>query len=130
DALLLRNVGLTPEEKYALVQVRSNPPATSYGHGNNKVDNARPTSYTPTSRAFRAHLKSRSSGTVQDHKGIAEQTLKHEHHASSHTTHVSAEHEAIGIAHFFRWHMDAAPGRAPTTTAQATSYTSRGIFVG
>ncbi len=89
---------------------RFDPSATSYGHGNNKVDNAK-------ANIIHSYIKSLprtpqvqiiGHGTVHDHEGISEITLKHGHHSSSHTTRISAEDEAKGATPFFRWHMDAA----------------------
>ncbi|KAF9025435.1 hypothetical protein BDZ89DRAFT_79872 [Hymenopellis radicata] len=82
DALLFRNVDLTPEEQYALVRCISTPlhanRAITPGISRDSTQRRRatatvttkstmpkPTSYTPTSTASRAHLKSRSSGTAQ-----------------------------------------------------------------
>ena len=47
-------------------------------------------------------------GTIHDHEGIPEITLKHGHHSATHKTHVPLEDEASGVTRCFRWHMDAA----------------------
>jgi hypothetical protein len=47
-------------------------------------------------------------GTIRDHEGIEELTLKHGRHPEFHQTRISEEDEAQGFTRFFRWHMDAA----------------------
>lgn len=47
-------------------------------------------------------------GTVHDHEGLEEITLKHGRHPEFHKTRIPEEDEAKGFTRFFRWHMDAA----------------------
>ncbi|KAK0209283.1 Clavaminate synthase-like protein [Desarmillaria ectypa] len=109
DALLFRNVGLTPEEIRDLVKA-FDPDSTAYGHGNSKVDQNKASilhSYLKTiPRVPQVQLI--GHGTVRDHEGIPEAVLKHAHHSSFHKTRVSDEDEAQGVTRFFHWHMDAA----------------------
>lgn len=47
-------------------------------------------------------------GTVRNHHGIEEVTLKHGRHPEFHKTPLSEEEESNDFTRFFRWHMDAA----------------------
>jgi xanthine dioxygenase len=48
------------------------------------------------------------NGTIYNHEGLAEATLKHPSHTTFHKFRVSDEDEAKGITRFYRWHQDAA----------------------
>uniref|UniRef100_A0A0W0FX72 Putative 3-methylcrotonyl-CoA carboxylase n=1 Tax=Moniliophthora roreri TaxID=221103 RepID=A0A0W0FX72_MONRR len=110
NALLFRNVDLSPEEQYAFVKA-FDPEATGvYAHGTKKMQehkNSVLSSYLNTiPRVPQVQLI--GHGTVYNHEGIPEVTLRHGHHASIHKTCVSKEDEERGVTRFFRWHMDAA----------------------
>lgn len=74
---------------------------------------------TPSSKsALAPYLKNRlprcpkvvviGHGTVQNHEGMEEITLKHGRHADLHKTPLSEVEERDGFTRFLRWHMDAA----------------------
>ena len=48
------------------------------------------------------------NGTVRDHEGLEEITMKHGRHPAFHKTRISEEDEAKGFTRFFGWHMDGA----------------------
>lgn len=48
------------------------------------------------------------NGTVYNHEGLSEATLKHPSHTTFHKSRVSEEDAAKGITRFYRWHIDAA----------------------
>ncbi|KAF8532173.1 Clavaminate synthase-like protein [Gautieria morchelliformis] len=106
--LLFRNVRLTPEEQYTLTKA-FDPCAQSYGHGNNKLATTKSILnplLTTIPRVPQVQLV--GNGTVHDHEGIVEATLRHAHHKTFHKTHVSETEEKEGYTRFYRWHMDAA----------------------
>ncbi|KAF9011251.1 Clavaminate synthase-like protein [Cyathus striatus] len=109
DVLLFRNVDLTPEQQYGLVKA-FDPTSEQYGHGNKKVDEAKKSILNPYLKTIPRvpQVQLIGHGTVKDHEGIPEASLKHGHHKNFHKTSVSPEDEAKGITRFFRWHMDAA----------------------
>ncbi|KAF9535619.1 Clavaminate synthase-like protein [Crepidotus variabilis] len=109
DLLLFRNLDLTPEEQYKLVK-KFDPNSEHYGHGNRSLDKATESiihSYVK-SLPFVPQVQIIGHGTVQNHEGIEEITLKHGRHPEFHKTSLSTEDEAGGFTRFFRWHMDAA----------------------
>ncbi|KDR85859.1 hypothetical protein GALMADRAFT_218928 [Galerina marginata CBS 339.88] len=95
DLLLFRNIDLTPQQHYLLVEA-FDMSSELYSHGNKALDK------TKTS-ILHAYVKSLPNtpqveiighGTIRDHEGIPEIILKHGRHPENHA--------------FFRWHMDAA----------------------
>jgi hypothetical protein len=48
------------------------------------------------------------NGTVYNHEGLPQATLKHPSHKTFHKTRVSPDDEANGVTRFYRWHIDAA----------------------
>ncbi|KAJ3500963.1 hypothetical protein NLJ89_g9556 [Agrocybe chaxingu] len=108
DLLLFRNVILTPQQQYELVKA-FDPESEQYGHGNREFEKNK--------ASILSYLKGLPDvpqvqiighGTVRDHEGISEVTLKHGRHPEFHKTRVSEEDEAKGFTRFLRWHMDAA----------------------
>ncbi|KAK7040212.1 hypothetical protein VNI00_010018 [Paramarasmius palmivorus] len=110
SALLFRNIDLSPEEQYAVVKAFDPEAKGVYAHGTTKMQDLKKsvlTSYLNTiPRVPQVQLI--GHGTIYNHEGIPEVTLRHGHHASTHKTRVSQEDEDRGITRFFRWHMDAA----------------------
>ncbi|KAE9395554.1 Clavaminate synthase-like protein [Gymnopus androsaceus JB14] len=109
DALLFRDVNLTPEQQYALTKA-FDPQSESYGHGNNKTEGTKKSILHPDLKTIPRvpQVQLIGNGTVYNHEGLAEAMLKHPSHTTFHKTRVSAEEEAKGITRFYRWHIDAA----------------------
>jgi len=109
DALLFRDVNLTPEQQYALTKA-FDPQSESYGHGNNKTEGTKKSILHPDLKTIPRvpQVQLIGNGTVYDHEGLAEAMLKHPSHTTFHKTRVSEEDEAKGITRFYRWHIDAA----------------------
>jgi hypothetical protein len=129
DALLFRNVNLSPEQQYALTKVQSisslnantssyarhipqafDPTSESYGHGNNKTEKTNKTILHPYLKTIPRvpQVQLIGNGTVYNHEGIVTAVLKHASHTTFHKNPVSSADEAAGITRFCRWHMDAA----------------------
>ncbi|KAK0432504.1 hypothetical protein EV421DRAFT_1848649 [Armillaria borealis] len=92
DALLFRNVDLSPEQQYALTKGTKK----SILHPDLKTIPRVP------------QVQLIGNGIVYDHEGLAEAKLKHPSHTTFHKTRVSPEDEAKGATRFYRWHIDAA----------------------
>ncbi|KIK71524.1 hypothetical protein GYMLUDRAFT_339290 [Collybiopsis luxurians FD-317 M1] len=109
DALLFRDVTLTPEQQYALTKA-FDPQSESYGHGNNKTEGTKKSILHPDLKTIPRvpQVQLIGNGTVYNHEGLAEAMLKHPSHTTFHKTRVSEEEEAKGITRFYRWHIDAA----------------------
>ncbi|KAJ7571991.1 taurine catabolism dioxygenase TauD, TfdA family-domain-containing protein [Mycena floridula] len=109
DMLLFRGVEMTPEDQYAFTKA-FDPDSESYGHGNHKIDQTKQSILHPYLKSIPRvpQVQLIGHGTVLNHEGIPEATLKHAHHTSFHKTRVSLEDEEQGVTRFFRWHMDAA----------------------
>ncbi|KAK7464338.1 hypothetical protein VKT23_006506 [Stygiomarasmius scandens] len=109
DALLFRNVDLTPEQQYTLTKA-FDPQSESYGHGNNKTESTQKSILHPDLKTIPRvpQVQLIGNGTVYNHEGLAEAMLKHPSHTTFHKTRVSLEDEAKGITRFYRWHIDAA----------------------
>ncbi|KAF9011250.1 Clavaminate synthase-like protein [Cyathus striatus] len=107
--VLFRNVNLTAEQQHALVKA-FDPTSEQYSHGNKKIDEAKKSVLTSLLRAIPRvpQVQLTGNGTVKDHEGIPELTMKHGHHKTFHKTSVSPEDEAKGVTRFFRWHIDGA----------------------
>jgi alpha-ketoglutarate-dependent taurine dioxygenase len=108
DMILLRNLDLTPEAQLKLVKA-FDPSASIYGLGHTPQSN----------KSFLAHYIKQSvpnfpqiqvigHGTVRNHEGIEEITLKHGRHPEFHKTPLSEEEESNNFTRFFRWHVDSA----------------------
>ncbi|KAL0564229.1 hypothetical protein V5O48_017825, partial [Marasmius crinis-equi] len=109
NALLFRNIDLTPEEQCAFVQA-FDPSAKIFGHGTQKMQelkNSILTGYLNTVPRV-PQVQVIGYGTVHNHEGLPELHLKHGHHSSIHKTRIPPEDEEKGYTRFFRWHMDAA----------------------
>jgi hypothetical protein len=129
DALLFRNVNLTPEQQYALTKVAVtisldgkykrlrpschipqafDPTSGSYGHGNNKTEKTNKTILHPYLKTIPRvpQVQLIGNGTVYNHEGIETAVLKHPSHPTFHKKPVSSADEAAGITRFYRWHMD------------------------
>ncbi|KAJ7571997.1 Clavaminate synthase-like protein [Mycena floridula] len=109
DALLFRDVSLTPEQQYALTKA-FDPNSESYGHGNNKTESTKKSILHPDLKTIPRvpQVQLIGNGTVYNHEGLAEAMLKHPSHTTFHKSRVSVEDEAKGITRFYRWHIDAA----------------------
>ncbi|KAJ3730131.1 taurine catabolism dioxygenase [Lentinula guzmanii] len=109
DALLFRDVRLTPEQQYALTKA-FDPESESYGHGNNKTESTKKSILHPDLKTIPRvpQVQLIGNGTVYNHEGLAEAMLKHPSHTTFHKTRVTPEDEAKGITRFYRWHIDAA----------------------
>ncbi|EGN93774.1 hypothetical protein SERLA73DRAFT_189540 [Serpula lacrymans var. lacrymans S7.3] len=109
DALLFRDVTLTPEQQYALTKA-FDPESESYGHGNNKTQSTKKSILHPDLKTIPRvpQVQLIGNGTVTNHEGLASAALKHPSHTFFHKTHVSEEDSAAGITRFYRWHIDAA----------------------
>jgi len=109
NALLFRNVKLTPEQQYALTKA-FDPHTESYGHGNNKTEGAKKSILHPDLKTIPRvpQVQLIGNGVVYDHEGIAEAKLKHPSNTTFHKTRVSLEDEDKGFTRFYRWHIDAA----------------------
>ncbi|KAF5383970.1 hypothetical protein D9757_006913 [Collybiopsis confluens] len=109
DALLFRDVNLTPEQQYALTKA-FDPQSESYGHGNNKTEGTKKSILHPDLKTIPRvpQVQLIGNGTVYNHEGLAEAMLKHPSHTTFHKTRVSEEDEAKGVTRFYRWHIDAA----------------------
>ncbi|KIJ95268.1 hypothetical protein K443DRAFT_683161 [Laccaria amethystina LaAM-08-1] len=109
DALLFRDVVLTPEQQYALTKA-FDPQSESYGHGNNKTGSTKKSILHPDLKTIPRvpQVQLIGNGTVYNHEGLAEAKLKHPSHTTFHKTRVSPQDEANGITRFYRWHIDAA----------------------
>ncbi|KAF9069345.1 hypothetical protein BDP27DRAFT_1392392 [Rhodocollybia butyracea] len=109
DALLFRDVKLTPEQQYALTKA-FDPLSENYGHGNGKTQGTKKSILHPDLKTIPRvpQVQLIGNGTVYNHEGLAEAMLKHPSHTTFHKTRVSPEDEANGITRFYRWHIDAA----------------------
>ncbi|KAH8835991.1 taurine catabolism dioxygenase [Flagelloscypha sp. PMI_526] len=109
DALLFRDVTLTPEQQYALTKA-FDPQSENYGHGNNKTEGTKKSILHPDLKTIPRvpQVQLIGNGTVYNHEGLAEAMLKHPSHTTFHKTRVSEEDEAKGVTRFYRWHIDAA----------------------
>ncbi|KAJ8521948.1 hypothetical protein ONZ45_g1422 [Pleurotus djamor] len=109
DALLFRDIDLTPEQQYALTKA-FDPQSESYGHGNNKTESTKKSILHPDLKTIPRvpQVQLIGNGTVYNHEGLAEAKLKHPSHTTFHKTRVSPEDEAKGYTRFYRWHIDAA----------------------
>ncbi|KIM88879.1 hypothetical protein PILCRDRAFT_61811 [Piloderma croceum F 1598] len=109
DALLFRDITLTPEQQYALTKA-FDPQSESYGHGNNKTQGTKQSILHPDLKTIprQPQVQLIGNGTVYNHEGLAEAKLKHPNHTTFHKTHVSDEDAAKGATRFYRWHIDAA----------------------
>ncbi|KAF8899416.1 taurine catabolism dioxygenase [Infundibulicybe gibba] len=109
DALLFRDVTLTPEQQYSLTKA-FDPDSESYGHGNNKTEGTKKSILHPDLKTIPRvpQVQLIGNGTVYNHEGLAEAKLKHPSHTTFHKTRVSPEDEAKGVTRFYRWHIDAA----------------------
>ncbi|KAF9440476.1 Clavaminate synthase-like protein [Macrolepiota fuliginosa MF-IS2] len=108
DALLFRNVIVTPEEQYAFTK-SFELQSESYGHGNNKTESTKTSILHPYLKTIPRvpQVQLIGNGTVYNHEGFAEVKLKHASHTSFHKTHVPIEDE-FKATRFYRWHIDAA----------------------
>jgi alpha-ketoglutarate-dependent taurine dioxygenase len=109
DALLFRNVILSPEQQYALTKA-FDPESEVYGHGNNKTESTKKSVLHPDLKTIPRvpQVQLIGNGIVYNHEGLAEAKLKHPSHTTFHKTRVSPEDEAAGATRFYRWHIDAA----------------------
>jgi len=109
DALLFRDVSLSPEQQYALTKA-FDPESESYGHGNNKTEGTKKSILHPDLKTIPRvpQVQLIGNGMVYNHEGLAEAKLKHPSHTTFHKTRVSPEDEAKGVTRFYRWHIDAA----------------------
>ncbi|KAJ4470884.1 taurine catabolism dioxygenase [Lentinula aciculospora] len=109
DALLFRDVKLTPEQQYALTKA-FDPESENYGHGNNKTEGTKKSILHPDLKTIPRvpQVQLIGNGTVYNHEGLAEAMLKHPSHTTFHKTRITPEEEAKGITRFYRWHIDAA----------------------
>ncbi|KAK0222612.1 hypothetical protein EDD85DRAFT_861781 [Armillaria nabsnona] len=109
DALLFRDVDLSPEQQYALTKA-FDPESENYGHGNNKTEGTKKSILHPDLKTIPRvpQVQLIGNGTVYDHEGLAEAKLKHPSHTTFHKTRVSPEDEDKGATRFYRWHIDAA----------------------
>ncbi|KAK0209244.1 hypothetical protein DFS33DRAFT_1308671 [Desarmillaria ectypa] len=109
DALLFRNVDLSPEQQYALTKA-FDPESENYGHGNNKTEGTKKSILHPDLKTIPRvpQVQLIGNGTVYDHEGLTEAKLKHPSHTTFHKTRVSPEDEGKGATRFYRWHIDAA----------------------
>ncbi|KAF8492806.1 Clavaminate synthase-like protein [Russula emetica] len=109
DALLFRNVNLSPEQQYALTKA-FDPTSESYGHGNNKTQSTKKSILHPDLKTIPRvpQVQLIGNGTVHNHEGLESAALKHPSHTTFHKTPVSPEDEAKGVTRFYRWHIDAA----------------------
>ncbi|PBK93456.1 Clavaminate synthase-like protein [Armillaria gallica] len=107
--LLFRDVDLSPERQYALNRA-FDPLCDDFGHGNNEIDKNKKSILHPDLKTIPRvpQVQLIGNGTVYDHEGITQATLKHPSHTTFHKTRVSPEDEAKGATRFFRWHIDAA----------------------
>ncbi|KAK0501176.1 hypothetical protein EDD18DRAFT_1348680 [Armillaria luteobubalina] len=97
-----------------------------FGHVNNELDKNEKSILHPDLKTIPhvPQVQLIGNGTIYNHEGIAEATLKHPSHTAFHKTRVSPEDEAKGATCFSRWHIDAAlyDRRTPkVTTLYATN---------
>ena len=129
DFLLFRDIDLSVEQQFALVKVsfgrindlneerlfRSqafDPKAENYVHKTDQMGKGIVDAYANKIPRI-PQIRLIGHGTVYDHEGIPEITLRHEHHESFHKTRVPVEDEqpkdgSPPATRFFRWHMDSA----------------------
>ncbi|KAF5332583.1 hypothetical protein D9611_005152 [Ephemerocybe angulata] len=109
DLLLFRDVDLTPEQQHSLVKAFDTS-AEQYAHGNDHEKAKKTVLHSYLNTIPRVpQVQVIGHGTVRDHEGIAEVTLKHGHHKTFHKTQIPVtDEEKYGATRFFRWHMDAA----------------------
>jgi len=109
DALLFRNVEMTPEQQYALTKA-FDPASENYGHGNKQTEADKKSILHPDLKTIPRvpQVQLIGNGMVYDYEGLAEARLKHPHHKTFHKSIVSQEDEDKGITRFYRWHIDAA----------------------
>ncbi|XP_006453935.1 hypothetical protein AGABI2DRAFT_196515 [Agaricus bisporus var. bisporus H97] len=108
DALLFRNVVVTPEDQYALTK-SFDPSSESYGHGNNKTQSTKASILHPDLKTIPRvpQVQLIGNGTVYNHEGLAEAKLKHPSHTTFHKTRIPPEEE-LKATRYYRWHIDAA----------------------
>ncbi|KIJ50828.1 hypothetical protein M422DRAFT_203852 [Sphaerobolus stellatus SS14] len=109
DALLFRNIDLTPEKQYALTKA-FDPASENYGHGNKQTEADKKSILHPDLKTIPRvpQVQLIGNGKVYDHEGLAEARLKHPHHKTFHKSVINQEDEDNGITRFYRWHIDAA----------------------
>ncbi|KAF7978014.1 hypothetical protein HWV62_1879 [Athelia sp. TMB] len=111
DALLFRDVVLTPAQQYKLTKA-FDPQSESYGHGNNKTGSTQKSVLHPDLKTLpgQPQVQLIGNGVVYNHEGLAEAKLKHPNHTTFHKTPISATEDAAGrdTTRFYRWHIDAA----------------------
>ncbi|KZP10088.1 Clavaminate synthase-like protein [Athelia psychrophila] len=112
DALLFRDVVLTPAQQYKLTKA-FDPQSESYGHGNNKTGSTQKSVLHPDLKTLpgQPQVQLIGNGVVHDHEGLASATLKHPNHTTFHATPLSAPTDAAtgrDTTRFYRWHIDAA----------------------
>lgn len=105
DALLFRNIDLTPEQQYALTKA-FDPDREIFGHGDDR--NAKSILHYLMAIPRVPQVQLIGNGILYDHEGMAEVKLKHPSHETFHKTRVSQEDANKGITRFNRWHIDAA----------------------
>ncbi|KAK1232111.1 hypothetical protein PQX77_004769 [Marasmius sp. AFHP31] len=109
DALLFRNIDLTPEEQFAFVKA-FDPRASVFGHGTKKMQEIKGSilsGYLNTLPRV-PQVQAIGHGSIAEHEGMHELRLVHGHHSSIHQSRIPQEDEEKGYTRFFRWHMDAA----------------------
>ncbi|KAJ3572185.1 hypothetical protein NP233_g3260 [Leucocoprinus birnbaumii] len=108
DALLFRDVVVTPEEQYALTK-SFDPQSESYGHGNNKTESTKKSILHPDLKTIPRvpQVQLIGNGTVYNHEGLDVAKLKHPSHTTFHKTQVPPE-DQLKATRFYRWHIDAA----------------------
>ncbi|KAF4611409.1 hypothetical protein D9613_004314 [Agrocybe pediades] len=109
DLVLFRGIELSPEQQHRLVKA-FDPDSENFGHGDRAIENTQRSILHSYLRGLPAvpQVQVIGHGTVKDHEGIPELTMKHGRHPEFHKTRISEEDESKGFTRFFRWHMDAA----------------------
>ncbi|KAI0036453.1 Clavaminate synthase-like protein [Vararia minispora EC-137] len=106
DALLFRNVDLSPEQQYALTKA-FDLASESYGHGNNKISKEAKSILHPHLKTIPRvpQVQLIGNGLAPAHEGLPPVELKHPSHTTFHKTPHTID---PGTTRFYRWHMDAA----------------------
>ncbi|EDR15967.1 uncharacterized protein LACBIDRAFT_242796 [Laccaria bicolor S238N-H82] len=112
DFLLFRDIDLSLEQQFALVKVSVRPQSRKYVHKTDEMGKGIVDAYANKIPRI-PQIRLIGHGTVYDHEGIPEITLRHEHHESFQKTRVPIEDEhpkdgSPPATRFFRWHMDSA----------------------
>ncbi|KAJ8087029.1 hypothetical protein PM082_005854 [Marasmius tenuissimus] len=109
NALLFRNIDLTPEEQFAFVKA-FDPGAGIFGHGTKKMQEIKGSILSGYLNSLPRvpQVQAIGHGSIAEHEGMHELRLNHGHHSSIHKTRILQEDEEKGYTRFFRWHMDAA----------------------